>query len=436
MKKRLLTKKWLFAVLAVALIAGSVAIVSGRGAVQRAPTAEAAPAAQQSASAVVADARVAPVQSAALSFAAGGIVSEVLVKEGDVVSPNQVLVRLNDARAQATLAQAQASLSRAEARLAELKAGAQTQEIAAAQATLDAARAQLARLQAPARAEDVAAAQADLTAARAALQKVQEGASQKLKIAAQAELANAEAALRQAQAAYDRVQGDPNIGARPEALQLQQATNNYQAAKARYEDLTQGGSAADIAQARAQIQRAQATLDKVKVPARAEDIAVAQADIRRAQAQFDLIEAGSRPEAVAAAAADVAAAKAGLEQAQAALADSELRAPFAGTVAELNAKVGENIAPGAVTVQLADLSAWRIETQDLTELAVVKIGVGDTVELTFDALPDLDITGKVLSISPLGVSKQGDITYKVVIEPEKSDTRLRWNMTASVTIDK
>ena len=65
MKKRLLTKKWLFAVLAVALIAGSVAIVSGRGAVQRAPTAEAAPAAQQSASAVVADARVVPVQSAA-----------------------------------------------------------------------------------------------------------------------------------------------------------------------------------------------------------------------------------------------------------------------------------------------------------------------------------------------------------------------------------
>ena len=127
-------------------------------------------------------------------------------------------------------------MSRAQARLTELKAGPRAQEIASVAAALDAASAQLARIQAPARAEALAAAQAELTAARATLQKVLEGSSQKQLIAAAAELANAEAAVRQAQAAYDRVQGDPNIGARPEALQLQQATNNYNAAAARYED--------------------------------------------------------------------------------------------------------------------------------------------------------------------------------------------------------
>lgn len=57
------------------------------------------------------------------------------------------------------------------------------------------------------------------------------------------------------------------------------------------------------------------------------------------------------------------------------------------------------------------------------------------VKLTFDAIPDLEMTGKVLAICVLGVSKQGDITYKVVIAPEKSDC-LRWNMTASVTLSK
>ena len=406
--------KWLMGIIVAAVVIGSGVVILGRGAGQQTPSLEAA-------SAIVAEGRVVPVQSAGLSFAASGIVAEVLVKEGDVVSANQALLRLNGARAQANVAQAQASLSRAEARLAELKAGPRAPEIASVAAALDAASAQLARIQAPARAEDLAAAQAELTAARATLQKVLEGSSQKQLIAAAAELANAEAAVRQAQAAYDRVQGDPNIGARPEALQLQQATNNYNAAAARYEDLKQGASAADIAQARAQVQRAQATLDKVKVPARAEDIAAAQADVRRAQAQLDLIEAGTRPEVVAAAAADVEAARAGLDQAQAALADTELRAPFAGAVAVLSAKVGENVAPGMVAVQLADLSVWQIET---------------TVKLTFDAIPDLEMTGKVLTIGALGVSKQGDITYKVVVAPEKSDSRLRWNMTASVTLSK
>ena len=40
----------------------------------------------------------------------------------------------------------------------------------------------------------------------------------------------------QAQAAYDRIKGAPDVGARPESLQLQQATNNFNAADAAYQD--------------------------------------------------------------------------------------------------------------------------------------------------------------------------------------------------------
>ena len=34
----------------------------------------------------------------------------------------------------------------------------------------------------------------------------------------------------------------------------------------------------------------------------------------------------------------------------------------------------------------------------------------------------------------LGVNKQGDITYTVVIIPDEFNDQLRWNMTAAVTI--
>ena len=44
------------------------------------------------------------------------------------------------------------------------------------------------------------------------------------------------------------------------------------------------------------------------------------------------------------------------------------------------------------------------------------------------------LTGTVISIKPLGESKQGDITYTVTVVPDQHDDRLRWNMTASVRI--
>ena len=52
----------------------------------------------------------------------------------------------------------------------------------------------------------------------------------------------------------------------------------------------------------------------------------------------------------------------------------------------------------------------------------------------FDALPDVKLTGSVVQIEPVGVNKQGDITYTVVIRSDEHDDRLRWNMTATVTI--
>jgi HlyD family secretion protein len=383
---------------------------------------------------VVADAKVVPVYSAQLGVATSGIVSEVWVKEGDTVEAGQTLIKLASARQAAAAAQAEAQLQRAQAHLSELKAGARAEERRAARATLDAAQARLKRVQDGALPAEVAAAQASLAEAQAALQKTLEGSDKQQVIAAQADFLNAAAAVKQAQAAYDQVKGDPHIGLRPEALQLEQVTNQYKAAQARLAQLTDGPSTADIAGARARVQRAQAQLDLLTASKPA-DVAAAEAEVRGAQAQLDLLAAGTRPETIAAAEADVTAAQAGLAQAQAALAETELKAPFAGTIAVLNTRVGEQVVPGSPVAQLADLSQWQIETDDLTEINVVRVREGATATVSFDALPDVKTTGKVIRIRPLGENKQGDITYVVVIQPDQLDSRLRWNMTASVAIE-
>ena len=54
--------------------------------------------------------------------------------------------------------------------------------------------------------------------------------------------------------------------------------------------------------------------------------------------------------------------------------------------------------------------------------------------MTFDAIPGLELSGHVSQIKPYGDTRQGDIVYTVTITPDQQDERLRWNMTAKVSI--
>jgi HlyD family secretion protein len=384
--------------------------------------------------AVVAEGVVVPVQHATLSMAASGVVEKVLVDEGAMVTAGQVILRLQSAHQQAAVAEAEAARASAQAKLDALEAGPRSQEISSAQAGLDAAEARLARLQEQGRPEDISAAEASLKAAQETLQQLYDGPDENMRIAAKADVDNAEAALRQAQAAYDQVAERSDIAMLPQSLQLQQATNGYEAAQARYKELFADPDADIVASAQAQVKQAQANLDRLRQPATDAEIAEAEAMVRQAQAQLDLLLAGARSEELAAATAAVDQAEAALQQTQASLADTELRAPFAGTLAALEVKEGEQVAAGVPVAQLADLTTWQIETDDLTELDIAHIQEGERVTLTFDAIKGLELTGTVVRIKPLGEEKLGDITYTVVVRPDQQDPRLRWKMTAVVTI--
>lgn len=395
---------------------------------------ESAPAVQTLDGATVADARVVPAQVADLSLGVGGVVAELLVAEGESVQQGQVLLRLDASRQQVSVLQAQAGLQSAQARLAEVQAGARAEEIAAAQSSLEAAVARLERLANGAAPGQIAQAEASLAASSAQLAKLYEGADESALVAAEADLAAAEATLAQAQSAYDQVKWRNDIGALPQSAQLQQATIAWEAAQARLALLSAGPSAADVAARSAEVQRQQASLDTLENSLPGE-LAAAEADVAFSQAQLDLLLAGARPEAVSVAEADVAAATAQLQQALVALAETELRAPFAGTVAELAISAGEQLNPGAPVVTLADLSRWQVETEDLTELDVVGVQPGAAALITFDALPEVELEGSVAFIRPRGADSRGDIVYTAVVEPATDDSRLLWNMTAVVTIE-
>lgn len=125
----------------------------------------------------------------------------------------------------------------------------------------------------------------------------------------------------------------------------------------------------------------------------------------------------------------LAVAKAQLDAALDTLSSYVLTAPFNGVVADVNVKAGEQVGTDTRAVSIADFSTWIVETTDVTELEVVKLNVGQKVNLIPDALPDLQLTGEITQISNAYTQQGGDIIYTVTIRVNETDPRLRWGMT-------
>ncbi len=117
---------------------------------------------------------------------------------------------------------------------------------------------------------------------------------------------------------------------------------------------------------------------------------------------------------------------------RAALANAEVRAPFAGTITDLNLKVGELASPGQTVMTLADFSSWVIKTTDLTEMDVVNVKQGQPVTVTLNAIPGVTLNGMVQSIAQNYSENLGNIVYEATVLLTDRDPGIRWGMTAEV----
>lgn len=376
-----------------------------------APTPTPTPAAKSNDEVVSAQGFVQPKHASDLAFRSGGRVAEVLVSEGDQVKQGQALVRLQDDELQAALSQAQAALDLAQANLAQVQQGARPEEIAAAEAA-------------------VRSAQAQVSAAAAERDRLTGGATDAAIAAAQAHLAAALVDQKLAQDTYDKVtecftiakkdgvkdQVCPGLGTPEEQARakLNAANEAVIAAQKALDDTTKGSGK--------QVQAAQSDVA----------MSIAQRDI--AQAKLDQLKAGATQAQIDAAQASVSQAQATVDAATAALNEATLKAPFDGTLAQINVDAGQVIGPGVVVASIADLSAWEIDTDDLSEVNVVNVQPGQSVSISVDALPGVKLNGTVIAVTPKSETKRGDVTYTVKIKIENPDPKLKWGMTAQVEI--
>jgi multidrug resistance efflux pump len=121
---------------------------------------------------------------------------------------------------------------------------------------------------------------------------------------------------------------------------------------------------------------------------------------------------------------------------RAALANAEVRAPFDGTITNLDLKVGEFASAGQPVLTIADLSSWVVKTTDLTENDVVNVTQGQTVDVTLDALPGVTLRGKVLSIGQNYTKNLGNVVYEVTVALTDPNPNVRWGLTAQVKFNQ
>jgi HlyD family secretion protein len=377
-------------------------------------------------------------QWSGLSATSSGTVKAVHVVEGDKVQGGDLLVELNSATLRSQLEVAAAAVAEAEAARGKLLAPATGEQIAQTEADVALARANVQSAEAGVETarRATAAAEGQVAVAQAQYNELANHPTPGEKVAAQREIDLAQTAVRQAQEAYDRVKGDRDIAARPEALALAQATVRFNSAKADFDVTTQGATPQQLAVARAGVTaaQAQAQVAASQVSSAEGAVSAAQAQLARAEAALQALKAGATEADIAVADSRVASARAALAAAETQLGEMQVRAPFAGQVGTVSVRAGELAVPGQVLVMLGDTDKLRVETTDLRETDVTRLAVGMPAEVTFDALPGRSFAGTVARIAPMSTTEKGSTNYTLIIDVADLEPSLRWGMTAFVNM--
>jgi HlyD family secretion protein len=334
-----------------------------------------------------------------LQMPAEGRLAEILAYTGQKVKQGQVLARLADAEKYQAAA--------AEAELARVEAQRQLQEVSE-QAPVRSNQARAALLDAQKKLDQAKAQQLSKSNKRATKDSVD---------MARAKVTLAADAMDRANELYDQlVNRDDKDPEKAMALnQAAAARQEYTRLKASLDWLLSGISDFEIAQA-----------DNA--------IALAQASVTAAERAWERVKDGPDALLLKQAQAKVDQANARLKEAQQVLENLEIRAPFDGTVTEIKVHPGETLPNGTALFTMIDPAAIEVNAT-VTEEDLLLLHEGMAVNLFFDALPDMTVTGKIKSIIPRRVGGDSPhYTVRVVLDAVPAGLAEGMSVDASIVL--
>ncbi len=196
-------------------------------------------------------------------------------------------------------------------------------------------------------------------------------------------------------------------------------------------------AAANLNTARATLEQARAERDNAQKEYERYKQLVARDYVSRSDSEAVETRYRRAVEGVKASEAVVHAGEAALQNAEASLDYTLIRAPFDAVVLTKNADIGDIVTPigaaanvKAAVVSIADMNSLQVEV-DVSETSITTIRVGQPCDIQLDALPDTRFRGEVHAIVPTVDRSKATVLVKVRFLDK--DRRMLPDMSAKVS---
>jgi HlyD family secretion protein len=147
--------------------------------------------------------------------------------------------------------------------------------------------------------------------------------------------------------------------------------------------------------------------------------------LTQADANLTNVSAGSNP-------LDIKSAELSLAQAQYSYDQYFIRAPFDGIIGNVSVHKADSVTGSTVIGTL--VTKDYISKISLNEVDAAKVAVGQPVQITFNALPDLTVKGTVSDVDSVGTVSQGVVSYSITVAFNTDDAQVKAGMSINVDI--
>ena len=329
-------------------------------------------------------------------------VENVFIENGAMVRASDPLVALQIDQVSEELSSAWLELTKQRQALADLVKESSITSLMEANAELLAAQEELRNLEDGPSTADIRAAQLAISDAQLAYEELLARNDPNSTEVRQARfnLRQAENEVQRTQTAYDAVAWRGDIAASAEASALQNATVAYENARDAYEDAIKPPTDLEEQKAQNAIAQAQSAYDKLFTAATPAQIEQAKVRVVKAEEKLSEVREGPTSLAVQEVESAVTTALSRVEELRAKLQRANgLLAPVDGQVVKLPVSAGDVVKEGDTLAIVVVPDEFKL-TLAVSELFILRIETGMTVQIALDVLPDQPLTGTVTVIAP------------------------------------
>lgn len=203
-----------------------------------------------------------------------------------------------------------------------------------------------------------------------------------------------------------------NVNAKIQAIAAQKKTNRTAIDTAK----------AGLTNAQSALLTAESELELAKAGSREEEIKTQEAQVQQAEANLDYQKA------------QIKYAEANRWNIWAQMAKTVIRSPIDGVVTKQETRAGEIVSSNEIVVSVMSEAKLEIETF-VPEVDVTKLSLEDEASVTLDAYDEGEIfKARVVGIDPAETIIDGVSTYKIKLQFEQEDERIKSGMTANIEV--